>query len=654
MDDPIVSRIIDLLQELCKGAFSGLKGKLQLFNIKRRLKNQIFNEILSKYGDSVFYNELDHFLTENDVICNIIRNCCDTAVFHYKSKSQTIDYYVQLFVEQHPKHRRYHYEIRNLLQRYFEVIYLALNKSNNNETRIVCNVAKELAHGLLDELQNIKHAVDQLDKKVDGLVNEPECLTTKFLLDEYGIDDISQEDYRKKFYAEFNNFVAQYNENYFFITSRFNRYHGELGEKKQYFLTALSEQTIRQELRSDGIVVDIPRHYYMLFSNPFFLSVGKSVLKKSTNRDIFNRSRLFEELFQKLYGGMSQQGQFAGNIPLTYHDAQNILGDFAYHTFSQPSYSYTEFDQQLSKIVHENKMRIIGSFVGSGLFRIEDKVVFVHKLLKEYCVAYYLVHNFPLSSNAELYMDLIEKAEWKEVFIFAGGVFKEAKAQDEFLDFVMEHNLPLYIECVNAKSDVSESDATDSAKRLLTQIHNTVLSEYILPGPDIPASGACFTWDLYSKEQKERRIAQFFYYHEISYLSMVEYNFPRLKKHFRRYNDTPYQVVVEVDHNENANPHDFTSEPSIQYYYIASPTKDIPMPIICQTKEKAFANHEQIMQTIQESYLKQGRTANRLTTTRTGFTFTTTSRRTGGDNPLSDYVYNSIKESLEDVFGAMR
>ena len=368
MKDPIVSRIIDLLIDLCTDAFSGIQGKFQLFNIKRRLKKQIFNEILSKYGDRVFYNDLDHFLTDNDVICNVIRNCCDVSVFHYKSKSQTIDYYVQLFVEQHPRYSRYHYEIRTLLQRYFEVIYLALNKSNNNETRVICNVAKELAHGLLDELQDIKSAVEQLDKKVDVLVNEPECPPTKFLFDEYrkhllclyprypvceylerkiypknesdvqlnsldvllkekhvlvlgeagygktyesiillqractnektrtlipvfislqeygllytdiiggikykitpfcdgevdkiieqqlkegrfllimdGIDDITQDDYRTKFYAEFNNFTAQYSTNFFFITSRFNRYHGELGEKKQYFLTALSEQTI--------------------------------------------------------------------------------------------------------------------------------------------------------------------------------------------------------------------------------------------------------------------------------------------------------------------------------------------------------------------------------------------------------------------------
>jgi len=184
---------------------------------------------------------------------------------------------------------------------------------------------------------------------------------------------------------------------------------------------------------------------------------------------------------------------------------------------------------------------------------------------------------------------------------------------------------------------------------------NTVLSECILPGPDMPtpASGSCFTWDFYSKEQKEKRITLFFYYHEISYLSMAEFNFPILKRHFQRYSDAPYQVVVEVDYNEEADPHDFTSEPSIQYHYIASPTKDIPMPIVCQTREKKFSSYDQIMRNVQESYLKQGRIANRLMTTQTGFTFTTTSKRTGELDPLSDYVYKSIKESLEDIFGSM-
>ena len=550
---------------------------------------------------------------------------------------------------------------------------------------------------------------------------------------------------------------------------------------------------------------------------------------------------------------MSRQEGYLGNTPITYHDAQNILGQMAYQSFSQPCYSYMEFDQKLSEIIPENKMSAIGSFIESGLFKIEGKVFFVHKLLKEYCTAYYLVHNLPLSGNKELYLKLVEKEEWKEVFIFAGGIFKNQQEQDEFLDFVMEYNLPLYVECVDAKSDVSGSDSTNVPSRLLAQIlktyrfildkyfcpikmlfepfyvpdhfatkkrqkvaifgsladdqkwlsywfdlvsadesdvqcinekqleeyhrafeekafsqrrsivshgtnlrlsgfgddsgrkiainliktelkdliekkkliedkyllcervssykqrikkiknvddlpqmqriidkmvdevleknpyvegfnydgveifpfqkilhdlnwENAIWSECVLPGPDLPRpeKGSWLTWDLYSKKQKEWRIARFFYCHENSYLNMVDYNFPVLKKYFRRYNDAPYQVVVEVDHKEKANPRDFTSEPTIQYYYIASSTNEIPHPMIQEVEEKAFSDHRQIMQDIQESYAKQGRTAKRLSTTMTGFTFVITSRRTCENNPLSDYVYESIKESLEDIFGSIQ
>ena len=104
MENPVVSKIIELLEERCKDAFSGLTGKIKLCCIKRKLKKGISNEILLMYGNKTFYNDWDHFLVEHDVICNIINNCCDESVFNYKSKSQTISYYMHLFVENYPQH----------------------------------------------------------------------------------------------------------------------------------------------------------------------------------------------------------------------------------------------------------------------------------------------------------------------------------------------------------------------------------------------------------------------------------------------------------------------------------------------------------------------------------------------------------------------
>ena len=53
MDAPIIEKIVDLLIDLCKDAFSGLKGKILLFNIRRRLRRQILMKYF-KYGDTVF------------------------------------------------------------------------------------------------------------------------------------------------------------------------------------------------------------------------------------------------------------------------------------------------------------------------------------------------------------------------------------------------------------------------------------------------------------------------------------------------------------------------------------------------------------------------------------------------------------------------
>lgn len=45
MEYSVVSKIIDLLVERCKDAFSGLKGKIKLHCIKKNLENEVFNEM---------------------------------------------------------------------------------------------------------------------------------------------------------------------------------------------------------------------------------------------------------------------------------------------------------------------------------------------------------------------------------------------------------------------------------------------------------------------------------------------------------------------------------------------------------------------------------------------------------------------------------
>lgn len=150
--DILISSLIDILTEIGKSSFLGILGKIKVLCLKCQLKRSILREILSRYGNEIYYNDLDHFLTDNDVICQIIRNCIDTSAFHYKPKSQTTKYYVQLFIEQHPKYSRYHYDISSLIEKYFIVIFNAFNKSDTDATRVVCNVLNELIGELSNEL----------------------------------------------------------------------------------------------------------------------------------------------------------------------------------------------------------------------------------------------------------------------------------------------------------------------------------------------------------------------------------------------------------------------------------------------------------------------------------------------------------------------
>ena len=45
----------------------------------------------------------------------------------------------------------------------------------------------------------------------------------------------------------------------------------------------------------------------------------------------------------------------------------------------------------------------------------------------------------------------------------------------------------------------------------------------------LEGQGACWMWDLFSDEQKINRISKFFYFHQLSYIEMVEQNFHMLK-----------------------------------------------------------------------------------------------------------------------------
>lgn len=979
----LVSEIGSILVDIGKDSFKGYWGKIKLFRIKKKLKKKLFHEVLDKYGKRLFYNELDTFLSTNKVIHNVIINCESAPIHQYKSRSQMIHYYVQLFAERYPNYTRYQSEIYSIIQRCFDVIYNTLNDMSSDENvRIIGNIAKELAGELSIELKEIRGELFDINNKIDTLLVQSEsesndvnntsleqyfeCLARLYLekknsnfiprnlyfkdkedkdvealeallkdrhilllgeagygktyesiyllskvctapkangllpfylpLYEYGtiyssiiegiqykikpfcegdsenlvrqwlangqvvlildgVDDIQTTKARNKFIAEAKNIALHYEQCHLFITSRINRYHGELGNISKYYLRGLSRDIIRKQLRDENIHTEIPDSYFQLFENPMFFNVGKTVLKQNHHRELFNRSILFEELMIMLCGEWDKKKGISTAQPLSYADIIGLLGQYAFDTFCQPYSRILEFDQYVSKsIMSESKSLIINTLLGSGVLTVTDRITFAHKLFKEYCAAYHMVYTYSLSENHSMYLDLINCDDWKEVFVFASGMYNNIEYQDAYLDFIMNNNLQLYIECINAKSDLSaqlpspsnnafvkryldqivktytfivdkyfqplkfcfdprpgkaeeniaekkirivgsishngeylnywfdrvmpneedvlcindnqiaeyhkcrESQAIverkniisyglnlknsglvgDSGRKVaidlikkeiksilehktlieskyllcerlddckskikeikdlsdITQMYtivenmiqkaiegktnlvgyshngvemfylysllrliidnNTDFEDCLLPKEDTrPNKSSCWTWELYTDAQKANRISKFFYFHQLSYLEMVEVNFPVLYHKFSRYLDAPYQNIVFVYLKEDREQKDMYSEPSLTYYYIASPT-DYPVPPqlrYLSSEDERNDHSKEIYNKIRQSYLKQGKEAHRLGYTQTGFTFTTTSRKFCKNSPLSDYVYASIKSSLEEIFG---
>lgn len=970
----LISAIIDLVINIGTDFFKGIKGKIRLYKLKKRLKCEITAKILNRYGNEVYYNDLDQFLTKNKVIYNLIQNCLSASVFDYQSKMESINYYEQLFVEEHPTYSTYHSEMKKIIQSYFEVIFNALNPIKDGQIRAVSNIAKELGKGLASDLAKINERLSMIDQKVsrleiqnsnetsfdyneylrylsilssnqvkenylnrslykqndtndnydaiEALLNDKHiillgeaglgktyesiellkkvCLDERFNssipiflpLYEYGqlydsiingiiskvksfcrgnvesyiesllrdgkiilildgIDDITTENNRAKFFADANDLLSRYLDNCFFFTSRFNRYNGKLAINKEYSLSPIDEMTVRRELQQSGVYIDIPRPYYNLFANPYFLSIGKRILKGKRNKNIFDRSQLFLELFKELYIGIDEKKCAVLSQNITYSEALSILGELAFDTFDQPAYSIFEFDKRISDLATKDRFETITSLVCSGLFIITDRVIFTHKLLKEFCAAYHLVNNYTITEHYDLYCKLIQDEEWKEVFTFASGLFSDSEKQDEFLDFVMGSNLQLYVECVNSKVDLINSDSLSNiecAQRILSQIYysytyvvgtyfspiadlfdpltaskfhgkkigifgclskdekhlsywfdlidssdsevnciadnkltnkrqafrekacherrnvsyyeinlelsglnkesgrfiaidlikrrlkeitdkkllmesryllcerlscikkdvkpikdletiqeisdevdkminealsdnpdiisyqygnrielfdlqamlhylfesNVNYSECILPDYDQSLNGkGGFIWDLFSDEQKKKRIQKFFYFHQISYLEMMKNNFPKIYRMCSRILDAPYQNVIHIKFKHNSE--GWFSDPTIVYYYIASSDVKVPMPLVIEEKEEAHLSQISsfAFKDNQRSFTRLGKISHMSRVTETGFTFTVINSRNGERNPLSEYVYKTIRESLEEIFGEL-
>ncbi|MFM9319543.1 NACHT domain-containing protein [Streptococcus sp. ST16] len=600
----VISLIKNLLIEKLGNYFRGVLGKLRLRFFTKKLKNEVEVSILEKYGDRIYYLDFDRFLIEQDVLSNIIKNFINQDILQYRTISQSVDFYLNLFIERYPKYKLYNSDLKRILKKYFEIIFRQLNEIKTPESQILCRTIREISDSIDKQLQYLTNVVDDNNAMLNKIANgnfrirsyietllatsdysfeqsdyferylfrdterseakesldvllqyhkvvltgeaglgktfeiikiinrlcerysnyqlipvyiplmeyedslgtlfniiqskmEPFCIgNSKEAINQLfvnnqlalffdGIDDIIDDRKRVKFFSEANQLMAQYDRNFFFFTTRKNRYQHELGEEKSFILTKLDDSIIQSDLIKLGCYSNLPKAYLELFRNPLLYKIGKNILADKKHKELLNRTQIFKEYFENNYYKNSYS-------ELSLHETLNLFGKFSYEYFNQSSFTYSEVDKIISSypVSTLSRRNTIDYFINFGIFSISDRIAFSHKLFKEFCAAYYITNNLRISSDTELLEKLIYNEEWQEVVVFIAGLFSTIEEQDRFLDFVLQRNLPLYIECINSKNDLLSSDEIpdfskeDNVERILSEIHKTykfIVENYFSP-----------------------------------------------------------------------------------------------------------------------------------------------------------------------------
>ena len=173
--------------------------------------------------------------------------------------------------------------------------------------------------------------------------------------------------------------------------------------------------------------------------------------------------------------------------------------------------------------------------------------------------------------------------------------------------------------------------------------------EYLLPGPDQKLENGGWIWDLYSDSQKINRIQTFFYWMEISYLEMINMNFPKMMKYFRLAQDFPFKYKIRVALNQNRD--GLMREPSIEYYHLSSQSASDIVPEIEIKEDVGDTDYQEVMSEIRQSYLQNFREPKNAVFTVSLFDMVLHGGAWGRDLPLSNRVYNEFKNEVENLFG---
>ncbi len=308
-------------------------------------------------------------------------------------------------------------------------------------------------YGLLFESirEGIQRKLDMYVPKISMTLVNQLLNSSKVLLILDGADEIVSVEKRNKFFFDINEVMALPNI-MVMLTSRRNQYHGNAKNVKEVSISGIERHVIDKKLREAGINWRVTEEFYELFQYPLFLEIGISVLNENAGR-VYNKSQLIEKYISLLFYNRDREKGIVLESEKNLHKAIEPISEFAFYNFSQPSFSFWEFDKLFCEtdFSHAN----ICDLFRLDVFSINMDVKFSHKQYKEYFAAFHLVNHISVIDEIEKYRELMLNEEWQEVLVLACGMFNNIEEQNLFLDELLTKNFRTYIRCVKMKNDLS-------------------------------------------------------------------------------------------------------------------------------------------------------------------------------------------------------
>lgn len=295
---------------------------------------------------------------------------------------------------------------------------------------------------------------DQND--VDALLR-----TGKLILLLDGLDEVRDE-YYEDCLSELKDKMNYNPLNKYIISCRENVYFNELDNfLKKLQLQNLTKSQILEYLRTFCNIhfSNISENQYELFKNPLLLNIAIEVINENEGIIPLNRSKMFNKYTEYLCNTWGKLKGLTRKQELSYIEILLFLSKIAFNSFEKPTLSLIDIQSLIKKEFDgKNITDICNQILNLGIlkYKSDNEIYFVHKTFKEYLAGVFIVGVIEEKEELNILEKIINKKQYHEVIIFASGLINNWTIQNEFLDFIFEENLSLYIECIKGKNDIND------------------------------------------------------------------------------------------------------------------------------------------------------------------------------------------------------